>query len=139
MCDSCSRTNQYNRKAVSMKESYTIAVNGENDIYLVNGDIGMADGNDARAQIISAALRTRRGELQLDTERGVPYFETIFQSGSSYNIQLWEAYVRKTVSEFDFVKSISSFEYDIEYNTGIIRYTLVAEGTDGEQIVVESP
>ena len=122
-----------------MRDSLTIAVNDDNDIYLVNGDIAMADGKDARAQIISAALRTRRGELQLDTERGVPYFETIFQSGSHYNIQLWEAYVRKTVSEFDFVKSISSFDYDIDYKIGIIRYTLVVEGTDGTQIVVESP
>lgn len=122
-----------------MRDSLTISVNGENDIYLVNGDISMADGNDARSQIISAALRTRRGELQLDTERGVPYFETIFQSGSRYNIQLWEAYVRKTISEFDFVKSISSFDYDIDYKTGIIRYTLVIEGTDGTQIVIESP
>lgn len=122
-----------------MRDDLTIAVNEDNDIYLVNGDIAMADGKDARAQIISAALRTRRGELQLDTERGVPYFETIFQSGSRYNIQLWEAYVRKTVSEFDFVKSISSFVYDIDYKTGIIRYTLVVEGTDGAQIVIESP
>lgn len=122
-----------------MKESYTIAVNCENDIYLINGDIAMVDGKDAKAQIISAALRTRRGELQLDTERGIPYFDTIFQSGSRYNTQLWEAYVRKTVMEFDFVKSISSFDYDIDYKTGMIKYTLAIEGTDGTQIVIESP
>lgn len=122
-----------------MKESYTIAVNGENDIYLVNGDIATADGSEARTQIISAALRTRRGELQLDIERGIPYFETIFQSGDKSRIQLWEAFVRKTVNEFDFVKSIKSFEYDVNYQTGTITYTLIAESIDGDEIVIASP
>ena len=122
-----------------MKDSYTIAVNDENDIYLVNGDIATADGKDARTQIISAALRTRRGELKLDIDRGIPYFETIFQSGNRSNVQLWEAFVRKTVNEFDFVKSIKSFDYNIDYNTGTITYTLIAEGTDGDEIVIASP
>lgn len=122
-----------------MKESYTIAVNGENDIYLVNGDIATAEGDTARAQIISAAIRTRMGELQLDTKRGIPYFDTIFRSGSTTNVQLWEAYVRKTVNEFDFVQSIESFDYEIDYTTGIIRYTLVAKSTEGQNITIASP
>lgn len=121
-----------------MKESYTIAVDGTNDIYITNGDIATIDGNDARAQIISAALRTRRGELKLDIERGIPYFETVFQSGNRNNIQIWEAFVRKTVNEFEFVKSIKSFDFNVDYNTGIITYVLVAEGTDGSDIVVAS-
>lgn len=121
-----------------MKESYTIAVDGTNDIYITNGDIATIDGNDARAQIISAALRTRRGELKLDIERGIPYFETVFQSGNRNNIQIWEAFVRKTVNEFEFVKSIKSFDFNVDYNTGIITYVLVAEGTDGSDIIVAS-
>lgn len=122
-----------------MKESYTLAVDSDNDIYIVNGDLATTEGKDARTQIISAALRTRRGELKLDIERGIPYFETIFQSGNRSNIQLWEAFVRKTVNEFDFVRSIKSFDYNIDYNTGTITYTLIAEGTDGEEIVIASP
>ena len=122
-----------------MKESYTLAVDSDNDIYLVNGDLATTEGKNARTQIISAALRTRRGELKLDIDRGIPYFETIFQSGNRSNIQLWEAFVRKTVNEFNFVKSIKSFDYNVDYNTGTITYTLIAEGTDGDEIVIASP
>ena len=122
-----------------MKESYTIAVNGENDIYLVNGDIATTEGDTAKTQIVSAAIRTRMGELQLDTKRGIPYFDTIFRSGNSTNVQLWEAYVRKTVNEFDFIQSIESFDYEIDYTTGTIRYTLVAKSTEGQNITIASP
>jgi hypothetical protein len=100
--------------------------------------LATTEGKNARTQIISAAIRTRRGELNLDVERGIPYFDTIFKSASRQNVQLWEAFVRKTVNDFDFVKSIMSFDYEIDYQTGVVKYKLVAEGIDGEEIVVAS-
>ena len=39
----------------------------------VTHDIRTVDGVEAYAVIIGDAIRTVRGELQLDTERGVPY------------------------------------------------------------------
>ena len=39
----------------------------------VTHDIRTVDGVEAYAVVIGDAIRTVRGELQLDTERGVPY------------------------------------------------------------------
>ena len=119
-----------------MKENLTIAVNQSNDIYLVNGDIATADGTDARAQIISAILNTRRGELQLDTERGIPYFETVFDSPR--NVQLWRAYCMMAVNDLEFVSSILSFDYEIDYSRSMLKYNMRIRMTDGEEVSVES-
>ena len=73
----------------------------------VTHDIRTVDGVEAYAVIIGDAIRTVRGELQLDTERGVPYFETVFKSVNG--IDIWKGDVRKRVLALSFVSSIDSF------------------------------
>ena len=86
----------------------------------VTHDIKTVDGVEAYAVIIGDAIRTVRGELQLDTERGVPYFETVFKSVNG--IDIWKNDVRKRVLEFPFVKSIDSF--DVSYANRKLEYTM---------------
>ena len=86
----------------------------------VTHDIRTVDGVEAYAVIIGDAIRTVRGELQLDTERGVPYFETVFKSVNG--IDIWKNDVRKRVLEFPFVKSIDSF--DVSYANRKLEYTM---------------
>ena len=86
----------------------------------VTHDIRTVDGVEACAVIIGDAIRTVRGELQLDTERGVPYFETVFKSVNG--IDIWKNDVRKRVLEFPFVKSIDSF--DVSYANRKLEYTM---------------
>lgn len=117
-----------------MEKSMTIAVNDSNDIYLVNGDIALVTDKSAREQIIAAAIRTRRGELQLDLDRGIPYFETVFKSPSKDNLDIWEASVRDTITEFDFVSSIKNFTYEIDYERNILRYHATIVTTDEDII-----
>lgn len=119
-----------------MEESMTIAVNDSNDIYLLNGDIAIATGKKAREQIIAAAIRTRLGELQLDTERGIPYFETVFRSPSKDNLDLWEASVRETIMGFDFVSSIKDLDYKIDYNSNTLTYSATIITTDNESLSI---
>lgn len=121
-----------------MDEKLTIAVNGQNDIYLLNGDIALARGKDAEAQIISAVVRTRKGELQFDTTRGIPYFETIFNSASQQYVSLWEANVMKAITELDFVKTVVSFEHKIDYAARHIKYICKVKTRDDEEIEVQS-
>ena len=87
---------------------------------LVTHDIRTVDGVEAYAVVIGDAIRTVRGELQLDTERGVPYFETVFKSVNG--IDIWKNDVRKRVLEFPFVKSIDSF--DVSYANKKLEYTM---------------
>ena len=87
---------------------------------LVTHDFKVVDGVEAYAVIIGDAIRTVRGELQLDTGRGVPYFETVFKSVNG--IDIWKNDVRKRVLEFPFVKSIDSF--DVSYANRKLEYTM---------------
>lgn len=86
----------------------------------VTHDIRTVDGVEAYAVVIGDAIRTVRGELQLDTERGVPYFETVFKSVNG--IDIWKNDVRKRVLEFPFVKSIDSF--DVSYSNRKLEYAM---------------
>ena len=96
-------------------ETHAVTVGGVTKRYL-----SFNNGKQAYADIIGDAIRTVRGELQLDTERGVPYFETVFKSVNG--IDIWKNDVRKRVLEFPFVKSIDSF--DVSYANRKLEYTM---------------
>ena len=96
-------------------ETHAVTVGGVTKRYL-----SFNDGKQAYADIIGDAIRTVRGELQLDTGRGVPYFETVFKSVNG--IDIWKNDVRKRVLEFPFVKSIDSF--DVSYANKKLEYTM---------------
>lgn len=99
----------------------------------VTHDIRTVDGVEAYAVVISDAIRTVRGELQLDTERGVPYFETVFKSVNG--IDIWKNDVRKRVLEFPFVKSIDSF--DVSYANRKLEYTMHLTTDAGDVTVTQ--
>ena len=96
-------------------ETHAVTVGGVTKRYL-----SFNNGKQAYADIIGDAIRTVRGELQLDTGRGVPYFETVFKSVNG--IDIWKNDVRKRVLEFPFVKSIDSF--DVSYANRKLEYTM---------------
>ena len=99
----------------------TLAQNSANDIYIgSDGGLATVDELNAYSIVIADAIRTVRGELQLDTERGVPYFETVFKSVNG--IDIWKNDVRKRVLEFPFVKSIDSF--DVSYANRKLEYAM---------------
>lgn len=100
---------------------------------LVTHDIKTVDGVEAYAAVIGNAIRTVRGELQLDTERGVPYFETVFKSVNG--IDIWKNDVRKRVMEFSFVKSIDSF--DVSYANRKLEYTMRLTTDAGDVTVTQ--
>ena len=100
---------------------------------LVTHDIRTVDGVEAYAVIIGDAIRTVRGELQLDTERGVPYFETVFKSVNG--IDIWKNDVRKRVLAFPFVKSIDSF--DVSYANRKLEYTMRLTTDAGDVTVTQ--
>ena len=96
-------------------ETHAVTVGGVTKRYL-----SFDNGKQAYADIIGDAIRTVRGELQLDTGRGVPYFETVFKSVNG--IDIWKNDVRKRVLEFPFVQSIDSF--DVSYANRRLEYTM---------------
>ena len=99
----------------------TFSQDSHNDIRIgSDGQFATVDGLDAYSAVIADVVRTVRGELQLDTGAGVPYFETVFKSVNG--IDIWKNDVRKRILEFPFVKSIDSFE--ASYANKKLEYTL---------------
>ena len=96
-------------------ETHAVTVGGVTKRYL-----SFNNGKQAYADIIGDTIRTVSGELQLDVNRGVPYFETVFKSVNG--IDIWKNEVRKRVLEFPFVKSIDSF--DVSYANRKLEYTM---------------
>lgn len=95
----------------------------------------MCDGKVAYAQTIEAAVLTVKGELQFDTEQGIPYFDTIFRSAK--RAALWKAYVASRVEEFSFVKSITQFDYTIDYKNHVVNYEMRVN-TDKGKVTITS-
>ena len=109
-------------------ETHAVTVGGVTKRYL-----SFNNGKQAYADIIGDAIRTVRGELQLDTGRCVPYFETVFKSVNG--IDIWKNDVRKRVLEFPFVKSIDAC--DVSYANRRLEYTMHLTTDAGDVTVTQ--
>ena len=108
----------------------TFAQDSHNDICIgSDGQFATVDGLDAYSAEIADVVRTVRGELQLDTERGVPYFETVFKSVNG--IDIWKSEVRKRVLALSFVRSIDSFSASWKPENHILSYSMTVSTDNG--------
>ena len=112
-------------------ETHTVTVGGVTKRYL-----SFNTGKQAYADIIGDTIRTVSGELQLDVNRGVPYFETVFKSVNG--IDIWKNDVRKIVNGLSFVKSIVSFDVSWDPVSRKLNYEMVVETDKGEVTVGQS-
>jgi aspartate/tyrosine/aromatic aminotransferase len=111
----------------------TIARNKNNDLYLdSHGNIAMVSGRDAYAQIINAKMKTSRGEMQLNIDKGIPYFQTVFADPNLANI--WESEILKMLLSLPFVIDVVSFDYEVSNN--MIKYK--AEIKTDEGIIISN-
>lgn len=89
-------------------------------------DYAIATGVEAYGIIIADAIRTLVGELQLDVQRGIDYENTVFASAS--RLIQWKRDVQDAVTEFDFVKSVKTFEANVvDGNTVSYRLEVVTD------------
>lgn len=58
------------------------------DLHLLNGQLHFWDGANARYQKCLALLQWFKGEWFLNTEEGIPYFQTIFKKGTEDRVVL---------------------------------------------------
>lgn len=112
-------------------ETHTVTKDGVTKRYL-----SFNTGKQAYADIIGDTIRTVSGELQLDVNRGVPYFETMFKSVNG--IDIWKDDVRKIMNGLSFVKSIVSFDVSWDPLSRKLNYEMVVETDDGEVTVGQS-
>lgn len=102
-----------------------------NDLYLDSGNnIAFVSNLEALKHVVENVVRTQFGELQLNSTKGIPYFETIFSSRT--NVDYWKAYMIDAIESVDNVDSCELFEIDISEDTQILTYRAYIKSTFGE-------
>lgn len=98
----------------------TILTDENNDIYLSSHNIAMGEDKQAVAQIVNNVLRTQRGELAYDTERGIPYLETVL--GDNPDVDLWSSYMLRALNGIEYINKIISFVPQVDNQTNILTF-----------------
>lgn len=85
----------------------TLGTNDTNSIYAdQTGSLVVLSGAVALAQTLGQISRTRRGEMVFATDKGIPYWDTVFQTK---DILMFEAAMRAEFMKHPEVNRINSF------------------------------
>ena len=99
----------------------------ENDLFLNEvGNIATSENLDSIINRVKNKLRTIKGELQLNTPAGIPYFETIL-SRQSPDVTVWEGYLMQAAKEVEGVISINSIISKIADNMLSYKMEIITE------------
>lgn len=107
----------------------TLARGTNNDIQVKNGKFVIASGLNCYYDILHSAVLTIYQEMILNSERGIPYFDTVFKSPTK--ILFWKDRMTKVITSFSFVQSIVTFDYSVDYSKKLFTYNLKVRTTDG--------
>lgn len=93
----------------------SFAVNANNDLYIGNNG-SLAIVSDIQSVLVACACiaKSVRGEMFLQVDRGIPYFETVF-TGSPQILQ-FEAALRAAWKKVDQVLNIISLTTSVQNN-----------------------
>ena len=101
-----------------------IALDETNDIYIdENKNLALCRDIEAVKTSVSCATKTNHGEIVLNTNLGIPYFETIFTAHP--DIELWKSYMKEAILAVPKVLGILAFKTYIDYQKSLLKYTVV--------------
>jgi hypothetical protein len=107
----------------------TLARDTNNDIQVKDGKFIIVSGLNCYYDILHSAVLTIYQEMVLNSERGIPYFDTVFKSPTK--ILFWKDRMMKVITSFSFVQSITAFDYSVDYENKLLTYTLKVRTKDG--------
>lgn len=99
-----------------------------NDIYAKNRQIATVSDIYAVAKVVDHVFKTQRGELQYDVSRGIPWFETVFNSQQF--LPVWSAQMVLAAKGVTDVTGVKSFDYSVSGDT--VSYAAVIQTIYGE-------
>lgn len=106
----------------------TFAVNQNNDIYIgPDGNLVLISGINAILQACEQAAKTQLGEMVLETNQGIPNFQTVWVG--TPNLQQWEAALRLALQNVPGVIGIKSIAFSTQ--NGVLSYNAVIETDEG--------
>ena len=102
----------------------SFGLNANNDIYIgLDGLMVIKSDLDALLQDCKTAAQAQLGEMILAIDKGVPNFETIWQS--SANVAQFESYLRTTILSVAGVTEIKNLTIKVAENTLFYRAEIV--------------
>lgn len=111
----------------------TLQTNDNNDIFMdVSGNLAIAGGDLAAMQTVRHAVLTNKGELPLDQQAGVAYFDTVFCD--TPNLESFRQNVQQVAEKVQGVQSVQDFE--LQNQNGILRYQMQVTLTNGSEVTV---
>lgn len=114
----------------------TLALDDSHDLYFGSrAGIAIATDADAVRQGILTRLRLFRGEWYLDTNAGVPWFESAFLAGS--NIRSIERTIKRQILDTPGVDEILSFTASFDGSTRSLSISFEVESIFGPSGVLE--
>ena len=104
-----------------------------NDIALDESgkNILMLDGQEAVMRILKHRVDTRKYECQYDMNKGVDYFNTIFQKSSL--IPLWISNMIEEITNSPDIVSVEYFHPEVNYETQKLSYRCGVITSNGEE------
>lgn len=112
----------------------TLARNADNDIFMTARGLAIAKDAACRCVIVDSIVSTQKGELQLDENRGIDYFGTVFESPKY--ISIWAAQVKKAINDLSWVTGIQEFDYEFKRDTQTVTWTAVINTAYGDTVTV---
>lgn len=98
----------------------TIAINENNDIYLTpSGNLAIKADLEAMGDIFINKSETVMGELPYNTEKGIDFYNTIFNSPSEP--ELFQAQLVGQLEDTDETQNV--YSYTSEIKDGVYSYT----------------
>ena len=111
-----------------------IKLTTDNDIEVVNYAMSLIEEDEAIKQRLLVALQIFKGEWFLDTDLGVPYFQTIFQKGVTKGVV--DSILKRKIEAVEGVSRIVSFTSTLNNATRDYSCTFVCKTTTNETITV---
>lgn len=104
-----------------------------NDIALDESgkNILMLDGQEAIMRVLKHRVDTRKYECQYDMNKGVDYFNTIFQKSSL--IPLWISNMIEEITNSPDIASVEYFHPEVNYETQKLSYRCGVITSTGEE------
>ena len=104
-----------------------------NDIALdeTGKNVLMLDGQEAVMRVLKHRVDTRKYECQYDMNKGVDYFNTIFQKSSL--IPLWISNMIEEITNSPDIVSVEYFHPEVNYETQKLSYRCGVITSNGEE------
>lgn len=111
----------------------TIATNANNDIFInPSGNLELVSGAQSAMQTIRHAVLTNLGELPLNKQAGVAYFDTVFCD--TPDLESFQQSVQSAAEQVSEVQSVD--EFLMQNQEGILRYQMNITLKDGSEVAV---